>query len=63
MTKLEYEIYIVTKTGHMYEFASGITQLTEALYKLRLTATSIASGQIPEAIRAELVTVTRTILS
>lgn len=63
MDKLSYEIYIVTKTGHMYEFASGITQLTEALHKLGKTADSIANGHIPEAVRAELVTVTRTILS
>lgn len=63
MTKLEYEIYIMTKTGHMYEFATGITQLKEALYRLDQTIMSMASGQIPEAVRVELVTVTRTILS
>ncbi|QHJ80272.1 MAG: hypothetical protein [Caudoviricetes sp.] len=63
MIKLEYEIYVVTKTGHMYEFASGITQLTEALHVLRQTASSIDKGLMPETVRAELVTVTRTILS
>lgn len=63
MIKLEYEIYIVTRTGHMYMFASGITLLTEALHKLRLTIASMASGEVPGAVRAELVTVTRTILS
>lgn len=63
MNKLSYEIYVVTKTGHMFETSRDIKELTEALRVLRQTTASINNGYLPDVVRAELVVVTRTILS
>lgn len=63
MEKLSYEIYVVSSTGHMYMFAQGITVLTEALHKLRQVSSSITNGEITQVVRAELVTVVRTVLN